>query len=89
MKPLSNDPPRPDAKPDGERADEGWYCHACPGNTPPLTWLQGQVYCRDCYPKMVAVLEADEKLAMLKTPACNCSPESGWPHASTCPKSTN
>ena len=34
--------------------------------TGPFTWLQGQTYCETCYPKMVAVLEADENLAALK-----------------------
>ena len=68
MKPLTNEQPRWDAKPDGERREYA-ACRSCmlaSYRTGPFTWLQGHVYCEVCYPKMVAVLEADAKLAALK-----------------------
>ena len=51
--------------------------------TGPFTWLQGHPYCEVCYPRMVAVLEADAKLAgmsLLETAeqwaACHAGKES-------------
>ena len=55
---------------DGTRAEVG-ICRRCTGRQPdrlgPYTWLQGQMYCELCYPLMVAVLDADVKLARLKS----------------------
>ena len=63
------------AGPDGSQAEyPHTTCEACkmvkgyPRNdrsivTGPFTWLQGHPYCEVCYPRMVAVLEADAKLA--------------------------
>ena len=61
---------------DGMTCTEDFRCEACKLSTSyprdgkkatgPFTWLHGHPYCEVCYPRMVAVLEADEKLAALQ-----------------------
>jgi hypothetical protein len=82
MAKLTNERASPDAGKDGERCSLPYcHCAACQAfwqssrpslgavvafPTGPFTWLQGHPYCEVCYPKMVAVLEADARLAMLR-----------------------